>query len=162
MVKFQLAPSLPSSLSPPLLLSLSRPHSCSRHQVPGLLWLCYLQNTLSHRHIDWTMAWVHIVLLTLLPTILILTVLSEVEGAAVKDVKDNEPKGTTKRVFVPASDASNFFKRRGRRSPTTQAEYYAEQKVQLAASERRREYYEEQSSEYENHVEEARDGIYLT
>ncbi|KAL7827995.1 hypothetical protein AOLI_G00311470 [Acnodon oligacanthus] len=106
------------------------------------------------------MAWVHIVLLTLLPTILILTVLSEVESAAVKDGKDSEPKGPSKRVFVPASDASNFFKRRGRRSPKTYAEYYAEQKVQLAASERRREYYEEQSTEYENHVEESRDEQY--
>ncbi|XP_036433402.1 upper zone of growth plate and cartilage matrix associated a [Colossoma macropomum] len=106
------------------------------------------------------MAWVRIVLLTLLPTILILTVLSGVESAAVKDGKDNEPKGPSKRVFVPASDASNFFKRRGRRSPKTYAEYFAEQKVQLAASERRREYYEEQSSEYENHVEEARDEQY--
>uniref|UniRef100_A0A3B4EMK8 Unique cartilage matrix-associated protein n=1 Tax=Pygocentrus nattereri TaxID=42514 RepID=A0A3B4EMK8_PYGNA len=70
------------------------------------------------------MAWVHIVLLTLLPTILILTVLSEVESAAVKDGKDSEPKAPSKRVFVPASDASNFFKRRGRRSPKTYAEYY--------------------------------------
>ncbi|KAG9280341.1 upper zone of growth plate and cartilage matrix associated a [Astyanax mexicanus] len=103
------------------------------------------------------MAWVHIVLLTLLPTILILTVLSEVEGAAVKDEKDSEASGPSKRVFMPASDASNFFKRRGRRSPKSHAEYFAEQRVQLAQAERRREYYEEQSNEYENHVEESRD-----
>uniref|UniRef100_A0A3B1IY43 Unique cartilage matrix-associated protein n=1 Tax=Astyanax mexicanus TaxID=7994 RepID=A0A3B1IY43_ASTMX len=72
------------------------------------------------------MAWVHIVLLTLLPTILILTVLSEVEGAAVKDEKDSEASGPSKRVFMPASDASNFFKRRGRRSPKSHAEYFGE------------------------------------
>lgn len=34
----------------------------------------------------------------------------------------------------------------------------AEQQVQLAATERRREDYEEQRNEYENHVEEVRDG----
>uniref|UniRef100_A0A8B9GRD8 Unique cartilage matrix-associated protein n=1 Tax=Astyanax mexicanus TaxID=7994 RepID=A0A8B9GRD8_ASTMX len=67
------------------------------------------------------------------------------------------PVGPSKRVFMPASDASNFFKRRGRRSPKSHAEYFAEQRVQLAQAERRREYYEEQSNEYENHVEESRD-----
>ncbi|XP_066525713.1 upper zone of growth plate and cartilage matrix associated a [Hoplias malabaricus] len=103
------------------------------------------------------MAWMHIILLTLLPTILILTLLSEAESAAVKDEKQGEASAPSKRVFAPASDASNFFKRRGRRSPKTQAEYLAEQRVQLAASERRREYYEEQSNEYENHREEERD-----
>lgn len=34
----------------------------------------------------------------------------------------------------------------------------AEHKMQVAASERRREYYEEQSNEYENHLEESRNG----
>lgn len=34
----------------------------------------------------------------------------------------------------------------------------AEHKLQSAASERRREYYEEQSNEYENHLEESRNG----
>ncbi|XP_072530077.1 upper zone of growth plate and cartilage matrix associated a [Salminus brasiliensis] len=106
------------------------------------------------------MAWVHIVLLTLLPTVLILTVLPGGESAAVKDGKDSKAMGPSKQVFVPASDASNFFKRRGRRSPKTHAEYFAEQRVQMAASERRREYYEEQSDEYENHVEEARSEQY--
>ncbi|XP_016390796.1 unique cartilage matrix-associated protein-like [Sinocyclocheilus rhinocerous] len=71
------------------------------------------------------MAGTHTVLLTLLPTVLVLTVLAGVESAAVKDVKDSKPQaGAFKRVFMPASDASNFFKRRGRRSPRTYEEYY--------------------------------------
>uniref|UniRef100_A0A673N9Y3 Unique cartilage matrix-associated protein n=1 Tax=Sinocyclocheilus rhinocerous TaxID=307959 RepID=A0A673N9Y3_9TELE len=72
------------------------------------------------------MAGTHTVLLTLLPTVLVLTVLAGVESAAVKDVKDSKPQGAFKRVFMPASDASNFFKRRGRRSPRTYEEYYGE------------------------------------
>ncbi|XP_076861077.1 upper zone of growth plate and cartilage matrix associated a [Brachyhypopomus gauderio] len=111
------------------------------------------------------MAWVHIALLTLLPTVVILTVLSEVESAAVKDGKVSQPehtrhKASPPKVFLPESDASNFFKRRARRSPKSPEEYSAEQRVQSAASERRREYYEEQSNEYENHREEERDEQY--
>ncbi|CAM4562340.1 unnamed protein product [Leuciscus chuanchicus] len=103
------------------------------------------------------MAWNHTVLLTLLPTVLILIVLAGVESAAVKDGKNTEAQGPSKRVFMPASDASNFFKRRGRRSPRTYEEYYAEQRVKMATNERRREHYEEQSNEHENYLEEERD-----
>ncbi|XP_062862410.1 upper zone of growth plate and cartilage matrix associated a [Trichomycterus rosablanca] len=106
------------------------------------------------------MAWLHFVLLTLLPTLIILAVSPGVESAAVKDEKHSKPEGSSRQVFVPASDASNFFKRRGRRSPKLYAEYVAEQQVQLAVTERRREYYEEQKNEYENHVEEVRDEQY--
>ncbi|KAF7693974.1 upper zone of growth plate and cartilage matrix associated a [Silurus meridionalis] len=107
------------------------------------------------------MARLHLVLLALLPIVLILTVLSEVESAAVKDGKEkvSERQGS-KKVFVPASDASNFFKRRSRRSTKPYAEYIAEHKMQLAVSERRREYYEEQRTEYENHLEENRNEQY--
>ncbi|XP_077091070.1 upper zone of growth plate and cartilage matrix associated a isoform X1 [Siphateles boraxobius] len=103
------------------------------------------------------MAWNHTVLLTLLATVLILIMLAGVESAAVKDGKNTEAQGPSKQVFMPASDASNFFKRRGRRSPRTYEEYYAEQRVKMAANERRREYYEEQSNEHENYLEEERD-----
>ncbi|KAM6985442.1 upper zone of growth plate and cartilage matrix associated a [Aplochiton taeniatus] len=58
---------------------------------------------------------------------------------------------------MPEADASNFLKRRSRRSPKHQAEYVAEQRVRMAANERRKEYYEEQRSEFENYVEEERD-----
>ncbi|KAK2892976.1 hypothetical protein QQF64_035111 [Cirrhinus molitorella] len=106
------------------------------------------------------MAGTQTVLLTLLPTVLILIALAGVESAAVKDGKDSEAKGAPKRVFMPASDASNFFKRRGRRSPRTYEEYYAEQRVKLAGNERRREHLEEQNNEYENYLEEERDEQY--
>ncbi|KAG7215876.1 hypothetical protein INR49_021857 [Caranx melampygus] len=59
---------------------------------------------------------------------------------------------------MPESDASNFFKRRTRRS-TRYYELVAEQRVKIAASERRREYNEEQRNEYENYVEEDRDEV---
>ncbi len=82
--------------------------------------------------------------------------LAGVESAAVKDVKDRKAQGefnthtdththththtpnptlfsysialagASKRVFMPESDASNFFKRRGRRSPKMYEEYYGE------------------------------------
>ncbi|XP_016413019.1 unique cartilage matrix-associated protein-like [Sinocyclocheilus rhinocerous] len=92
------------------------------------------------------MARTHTVLLTLLPTVLILIVLAGVESAAVKDGKDSEAQtGASKQVFMPASDASNFFKRRSRRSPRTYEEYYAEQRVKM---------------KYENYLEEERDEQY--
>lgn len=107
------------------------------------------------------MAGTHTVLFTLLPTVLILIALAGVESAAVKDVKDSKAQaGASKRVFMPASDASNFFKQRSRRSPRTYEEYYAEQRVRMAANERRREHLEEQNNEYENYLEEERDEQY--
>ncbi|KAI7791944.1 upper zone of growth plate and cartilage matrix associated a [Triplophysa rosa] len=102
------------------------------------------------------MVWNRVVLLALLPIIFILIVLAGVESAAVRDGKDSKAKGSSKRVFVPASDASNFFKRRSRRSPRPYEEYYAEQRVKMSANERRREYLEEQTNEYENYLEEDR------
>lgn len=102
------------------------------------------------------MVWTRAVLLALLPTIFILIVLEGVESAAVRDGKDSEAKGSSKRVFMPASDASNFFKRRSRRSPRPYEEYYAEQRVKMFTNERRREYLEEQTNEYENYLEEDR------
>ncbi|TRY82951.1 hypothetical protein DNTS_009624, partial [Danionella cerebrum] len=75
-------------------------------------------------------------------------------------VKETKTEGASKQVFMGASDASNFFKRRNRRSPKTYDEYYAEQRVQMAANERRREHLEEQSTEYENYLEEERDEQY--
>uniref|UniRef100_A0A667X1P1 Unique cartilage matrix-associated protein n=1 Tax=Myripristis murdjan TaxID=586833 RepID=A0A667X1P1_9TELE len=78
-------------------------------------------------------------------------------GAAVRDdAKAEEPKGAARRIFMPESDASNFFKRRGRRSVRYQ-EMLAEQRVRQSQDERRREYNEEQRDEYENYTEEARD-----
>ncbi|XP_077197038.1 upper zone of growth plate and cartilage matrix-associated protein isoform X2 [Paroedura picta] len=62
-----------------------------------------------------------------------------------------------KRVFMKESDASNFFKKRGKRATKSRDELNAETRQMLAADEQRREYYEEQRNEFENFVEEERD-----
>ncbi|XP_074261132.1 putative cartilage matrix-associated protein isoform X1 [Saimiri boliviensis] len=62
------------------------------------------------------------------------------------------------KIFMQESDASNFLKRRGKRSPKPQDEVNAENRQKLRADELRREYYEEQRNESENFVEEQNDG----
>ncbi|XP_028254990.1 upper zone of growth plate and cartilage matrix associated a [Parambassis ranga] len=105
------------------------------------------------------MSWTRVFVLSFLTTLLILTFSSVVENAAVRDdSKPADSKSAARHVFMPESDASNFFKRRSRRS-VRYAEMQAEQRVRMAASERRREYNEEQRNEYENYVEEERDEI---
>ncbi|XP_023120657.2 upper zone of growth plate and cartilage matrix associated a [Amphiprion ocellaris] len=105
------------------------------------------------------MSWTRVLVLYFLTTLLILTFSSVVESAAVQDdAKSADPQGAARQVFMPESDASNFFKRRTRRS-VRYYELQAEQRVKIAASERRREYNEEQRNEYENYVEEDRDEI---
>uniref|UniRef100_A0A8C0XUZ7 Unique cartilage matrix-associated protein n=1 Tax=Castor canadensis TaxID=51338 RepID=A0A8C0XUZ7_CASCN len=61
------------------------------------------------------------------------------------------------KIFMQESDASNFLKRRSKRSPKSQDEVNAENRQKLRADEQRREYYEEQRSEFENFVEEQKD-----
>nr|B9TQX3.1 RecName: Full=Unique cartilage matrix-associated protein; Contains: RecName: Full=Unique cartilage matrix-associated protein C-terminal fragment; Short=Ucma-C; AltName: Full=Gla-rich protein; Short=GRP; Flags: Precursor [Dicentrarchus labrax]ABX09788.1 Gla-rich protein [Dicentrarchus labrax] len=104
------------------------------------------------------MSWTRVVVLSSLTTLLILTFSSVVKSAAVRDdSKAGDPKGAARHVFMPESDASNFFKHRSRRSPRYYSERQAEQRVRLSANERRREYNEEQRNEFENYVEEERD-----
>uniref|UniRef100_I3MGU7 Unique cartilage matrix-associated protein n=1 Tax=Ictidomys tridecemlineatus TaxID=43179 RepID=I3MGU7_ICTTR len=55
------------------------------------------------------------------------------------------------------SDASNFLKRRSKRSPKSRDEVNVENRQKLWADELRREYYEEQRNEFENFVEEQKD-----
>ncbi|XP_028811014.1 upper zone of growth plate and cartilage matrix associated a [Denticeps clupeoides] len=105
------------------------------------------------------MTWTRVLLLSLLTGVLLLEFPREAESAAVQDGNEMETMGSSKRVFMPASAASSFFKRRSRRS-VGYAELIAEQRVKLAASERRREYNEEQRDEYENYLEEERDEQY--
>ncbi|XP_061493853.1 unique cartilage matrix-associated protein isoform X1 [Rhineura floridana] len=62
-----------------------------------------------------------------------------------------------KRIFMQESDASNFFKKRGKRSTKSRDELNAETRQMLAADEQRREYYKEQRNAFENFVEEERD-----
>ncbi|XP_039647092.1 LOW QUALITY PROTEIN: upper zone of growth plate and cartilage matrix associated a [Perca fluviatilis] len=103
------------------------------------------------------MSWTRVFMLTLLTTILILTFCSVARSAAVRDnTKAADSTGAARKVFTPESDASNFLKRRSRRS-TRYYEFQAEQRVKITANERWREKNEEQRSEYEYHVEEERD-----
>ncbi|KAK2858791.1 hypothetical protein Q5P01_003411 [Channa striata] len=104
------------------------------------------------------MSWTRVFVLSFITTLLIFTFSSLVESAAVQDkIKADDPKGAARQVFMPESDASNFFKRRSRRSVRYYAELQAEQRLKISASERRREYNEEQRNEYENYLEEDRD-----
>ncbi|XP_063316552.1 upper zone of growth plate and cartilage matrix associated a [Pelmatolapia mariae] len=105
------------------------------------------------------MSWARVFVLSVLTTLFVITFFSLVEGAAVRDdSKASDAKGAAQQVFMPESDASNFFKRRNRRS-VRYYEFLAEQRVKMAADERRREYNEEQRNEYENYVEEDRDEV---
>uniref|UniRef100_A0A3P9IRG8 Unique cartilage matrix-associated protein n=1 Tax=Oryzias latipes TaxID=8090 RepID=A0A3P9IRG8_ORYLA len=106
------------------------------------------------------MSWTRVLVLPLVSILLILTLTSAVRSAAVRDdAKPADAKDAARRVFVAESEASNFFKRRSRRSPKYYAELVAEQGMKRAASERRREFNEEQRNEYETYAEEDRDEI---
>ncbi|KAM5144591.1 putative cartilage matrix-associated protein isoform 2-T2 [Callospermophilus lateralis] len=61
------------------------------------------------------------------------------------------------KIFMQESDASNFLKRRSKRSPKSRDEVNVENRQKLQADELRREYYEEQRNEFENFVEEQKD-----
>ncbi|XP_063074135.1 unique cartilage matrix-associated protein-like [Engraulis encrasicolus] len=119
------------------------------------------------------MAWTRPLLLSLLAAVLLLNLCRETQSAAVKDdaskdtkddaskdVKDDKDSHTgtqsKDRVFMEASDASRFLRRRSRRSPKSYAESMAEYRVMRAQSERRREYQEEQMEEFTRYGEETR------
>ncbi|XP_061106654.1 unique cartilage matrix-associated protein-like [Conger conger] len=107
------------------------------------------------------MTWTRSVTLALLAVLFVLTLNYRAESAAVRDDSADPaaraPPGAARRVFMPGTEAANFFRRRSRRSVKSQAEINAEQRQSLAKDERRREYYEEQRDEFENYVEEERD-----
>uniref|UniRef100_A0A8C5Y2H7 Unique cartilage matrix-associated protein n=2 Tax=Microcebus murinus TaxID=30608 RepID=A0A8C5Y2H7_MICMU len=65
--------------------------------------------------------------------------------------------GVKQKIFMQESDASNFLKRRGKRSPPSKDEVNVENRQKLRADELRREHYEEQRNEFENFVEEQND-----
>ncbi|XP_029472440.1 unique cartilage matrix-associated protein [Rhinatrema bivittatum] len=99
------------------------------------------------------------VLLSGLATILLLTMLQDGDAAALGSGKASAEgkKPNPKNIFMKESDASNFLKRRSKRSPRSWYEINAENRQRQAADERRREYYEEQRNEYENNAEEDQD-----
>ncbi|TNN47533.1 putative cartilage matrix-associated protein [Liparis tanakae] len=107
------------------------------------------------------MSWTRVLVLPLLTTLLVLTLSGVVGGAAVQADSAAAPEGAARQVFVPESDASNFFKRRSRRSTRYYEQqgkaHVSEQRARLSASEQRREYNEEQRDENENYAEEVRD-----
>ncbi|XP_030071560.1 unique cartilage matrix-associated protein-like [Microcaecilia unicolor] len=101
-----------------------------------------------------------ILLLSGLATFVLLTILQEGEGAALGSPKTDAEKtkpNPKKNIFLQDSEASNFLKRRSKRSPRSRDEVNAENRQRQAADERRREYYEEQRNEYENYAEEQHD-----
>ncbi|MEE6481547.1 hypothetical protein FKM82_012898 [Ascaphus truei] len=108
------------------------------------------------------MNWKQVLFLSCTATVVLLAILQEGEGAAVRisnnGAADAEKKeGLKNRIFMQESEASNFFKRRGKRSTKSKDEINAENRQRLSADERRREYYEEQRNEFENYVEEEQD-----
>ncbi|XP_007524690.1 unique cartilage matrix-associated protein [Erinaceus europaeus] len=106
------------------------------------------------------MAWRHVLLFSCLSALVVLSVLQEGAGASVRSrqvVGQETQKGGEQKIFMQESDASNFLKRRSKRSPKSQDEVNAENRQKARADELRREYYEEQRNEYENFVEEQND-----
>ncbi|XP_044132690.1 unique cartilage matrix-associated protein [Bufo gargarizans] len=105
------------------------------------------------------MNWKQVLYLAVATTLVLLAVFQVSEGAAVRNNDDGaaDRKESLKKIFMQESEASNFFKKRGKRSTKSQDEINAENRQRLAADERRREYYEEQRNEYENFVEEEQD-----
>ncbi|XP_015272725.1 PREDICTED: unique cartilage matrix-associated protein [Gekko japonicus] len=107
------------------------------------------------------MDWKQVLFLSCLMTFVILTVLEGGNTVAVGSQKaaagESSKESLKKRVFMKESDASNFFKKRGKRATKSRDELNVETRQMLAADEQRREYYEEQRNEFENFVEEERD-----
>ncbi|XP_052583427.1 unique cartilage matrix-associated protein isoform X2 [Peromyscus californicus insignis] len=106
------------------------------------------------------MSWRQVILLSSLLAMVLLCMLQEGTSASVGSrpaAGEEAPEGVKEKIFMQESDASNFLKRRGKRSPKSQDEVNAENTQKLRDDELRREYYEEQRNELENFAEEQRD-----
>ncbi|XP_075409290.1 putative cartilage matrix-associated protein [Tenrec ecaudatus] len=100
------------------------------------------------------------VLLFCAPAALLLSLLREGDGVSVGTqaaAAEEDQESAKQKIFTQESDASNFFKKRTRRSPKFRDEVNAEDRQKLRADELRREDIEEQRSEFENFVEEQND-----
>ncbi|XP_022263474.1 unique cartilage matrix-associated protein isoform X2 [Canis lupus baileyi] len=107
------------------------------------------------------MAWRQLLLASGLLAAVLLTMLQEGTGASVgtQQVAEQEAQeDAEQKIFMQESDASNFLKKRDKRSPKSRDEANAENRQKLRADELRREYHEEQGNEFENFVEEQNDG----
>ncbi|XP_025301287.1 unique cartilage matrix-associated protein isoform X1 [Canis lupus baileyi] len=106
------------------------------------------------------MAWRQLLLASGLLAAVLLTMLQEGTGASVgtQQVAEQEAQeDAEQKIFMQESDASNFLKKRDKRSPKSRDEANAENRQKLRADELRREYHEEQGNEFENFVEEQND-----
>uniref|UniRef100_F6WK66 Unique cartilage matrix-associated protein n=1 Tax=Macaca mulatta TaxID=9544 RepID=F6WK66_MACMU len=104
------------------------------------------------------MTWRQALLLSCFSAVALLSMLREGTGAPVGTAaKEEASEDAKQKIFMQESDASNFLKRRGKRSPKSRDEVNAENRQKLRADELRREYYEEQRNEFENFVEEQND-----
>ncbi|CAK7321560.1 Unique cartilage matrix-associated protein [Vulpes lagopus] len=106
------------------------------------------------------MAWRELLLASGLLAAVLLTMLQEGTGASVgtQQVAEQEAQeDVEQKIFMQESDASNFLKKRDKRSPKSRDEANAENRQKLRADELRREYHEEQRNEFENFVEEQND-----
>ncbi|EHB07530.1 Unique cartilage matrix-associated protein [Heterocephalus glaber] len=101
-----------------------------------------------------------VLLLSCLSALVLLSMLREGSSASVgsrQTAGEAAQEGVRQKIFMQESDASNFLKGRGKRSPRSRYEANAENRQKLQADELRREYYEEQRNEFENFVEEQKD-----
>ncbi|XP_036921784.1 unique cartilage matrix-associated protein isoform X1 [Sturnira hondurensis] len=107
------------------------------------------------------MAWKQLLLVSCFSAaVLLLSMLQEGTGASVgtRQVAGQEAQeGVEQKIFMQESDASNFLKKRGKRSSKSRDEVNAEDRQKLRADELRKEYHEEQRNEFENFVEEQND-----
>ncbi|XP_077879652.1 upper zone of growth plate and cartilage matrix-associated protein [Ictidomys tridecemlineatus] len=106
------------------------------------------------------MTWRQVLLLSCLSTMVLLSMLREGTSASVgspQEAGEEAQEGVKPKIFMQESDASNFLKRRSKRSPKSRDEVNVENRQKLWADELRREYYEEQRNEFENFVEEQKD-----
>ncbi|XP_015101104.2 unique cartilage matrix-associated protein isoform X1 [Vicugna pacos] len=106
------------------------------------------------------MAWRQLVLTSCLSAAVLLSMLQEGTGVSVgtRQVGGQEAQeGECREIFMWESDASNFLKKRGKRSPKSRDEVNAENRQRLWADELRREHHEEQRNESENFAEEQND-----
>ncbi|CAM5085842.1 unnamed protein product [Eretmochelys imbricata] len=103
------------------------------------------------------MNWKEILFLSCLATFVLLVVLEKSDSAAVgtrKAAGEEDKESVKKKIFIQESDASNFFKKRGKRATKSRDELNAETRQMLIADEQRREYFEEQRNKFENFVKE--------
>ncbi|XP_019518954.1 PREDICTED: unique cartilage matrix-associated protein [Hipposideros armiger] len=106
------------------------------------------------------MAWRQLLLVACLSAAVLLSLLREGTSASVgirQGAGQEAQEGVEQKIFMQESDASNFLKKRSKRSSKSRDEVNAENRQKLWADELRKEYYEEQRNEYENFVEEQND-----